>query len=312
MIVAITGGTGFIGRRLALENIETGHSVRVLTRRPQNAVNLPDAVQVYRGDLVNDIKVVRRFIDSADIVFHCAAETGDLNRMYQVNVEGTRNLLEAASNGVGHWVQLSSVGVYGPCRDAIITEESPVRPVGAYAKTKAEADRLVMEATTRHGIGCTILRPSSVFGPDMTNRSLAELATMIKRGLFFFVGAEGASANYIYVKNVIEALMRCARVQHDHGRIYNLSDWCTFERFVEIIADCLGKATPNLRLPERPVRWIVRILEVIPGMPLNSSRIDALVNRCKYPSTRIEQELHYTHKISMEEGIRESIACWQF
>ena len=310
MLIAITGGTGFIGKHLVLENLKSGNAVRVLTRRSAHAADLPDAVKLYRGDLTNDIKILPGFVDGADVVFHCAAENRNGNHMYRVNVQGTRNLLDAASNRVGHWVQLSSVGVYGRCRDAVITEESPLRPVGAYAETKAEADRLVTEATTRHGVHCTILRPSIVFGPDMPNRSLMELAAMIKRRLFFFVGAEGASANYIHVKNVIEALMRCAHVQHDRGRVYNLSDWCTFEKFVEIIAHCVGKTTPKLRLPEQPVRWIVRILEVVPGMPLNSSRIDALVDRCKYPSTRIEQELHYTHKISMEEGIRESIASW--
>lgn len=311
MLVAITGGTGFVGRYLVLENLEAGNSVRVLTRRSSSAVELPDAVKLYRADLTQDIEILPSFIDGADVVFHCAGENISEDDMYGVNVQGTRNLLDAASNSIGHWVQLSSVGVYGRCRDAVITEESPLRPVGAYEETKAEADRLVTEASTRHGVHCTILRPSIVFGPDMPNRSLVELAAMIKRRLFFFVGAEGASANYIHVKNVIEALMRCARVQHDRGRVYNLSDWCTFEKFVEIIAHCVGKTTPKLRLPEHPVRWIVRTLEVVPGMPLSSSRIDALVNRCKYPSTRIEQELHYTHKISMEEGIRESIASWQ-
>src|SRR5574341_4931 len=63
------------------------------------------------------------------------------------------------------WVQLSSVRVYGPVREGVVDESRPYAPRGEYETTKAESDRLVLEAFERGAFSCTILRPSIDFGP---------------------------------------------------------------------------------------------------------------------------------------------------
>lgn len=306
MIVAITGGSGFIGRRLALRHLALGDEVRVLSRK---CTGLPQAVTCCRGDLLEPDSLAG-FVDKADVLYHCAGQLTDTALMKNLHVDGTRRLAGIASGNIGHWVQLSSVGVYGPVSSGLITENSPLRPSGVYETTKCESDRIVLDAAESGAFTCSILRPSNVFGGEMTNRSLFAMTRMIENRLFFFIGEPGASANYIHVDNVVEALVLCATLPRAKGRIYNLSDHRTMEQFAGAIAAALGRPSPRLRLPKEPVLWLGKLLGNMPGFPLTASRINALSNRAFYAADAIRDELGYHHVISMEEGIRDLVeAC---
>ena len=304
MIVAVTGGTGFIGKRLVARHTADGDTVRLLTRRPSAEVAAMGSVELHRGDLAAGTADLGPFVDGADVLYHCAGEVRDPARMRALHVDGTRKLAAAAAGRIGRWVQLSSVGAYGACRDGVVTEETPLSPEGTYECTKAESDGLVTEAAADGAFGLTILRPSNVFGSDMPNRSLLAMISMIERGLFFFIGKPGAVASYVHVDGVIEALVRCGHLAEACGRTYNLSERRTLEQFVAAIADALGKHPPTARLPEAPVRLAAKVFGKIPGVPLTESRVSALVNRTVYPDTRIRSELRYVHPVSIEEGLR--------
>jgi nucleoside-diphosphate-sugar epimerase len=310
MIIAITGGTGFIGRKLVSCHLARGDEVRVLSRRPPAQSGLPATVRHWPGDLAGSADL-RPFVDAAEILYHCAGEIRNTDLMQAVHVGGTRSLIEAAAGRIGRWVQLSSVGAYGPVSEGSVTEDAPLKPVGAYELTKTESDRLVVEAAGRGAFSCAILRPSNVFAADMTNSSLFALIRMIDKGLFFFIGKPGASANYIHADCVVHALTACAVAPEAKGRIYNLSDHRTREEFMGTIADALGRPAPRLRFPEKPVRWAAGLFGGIPGFPLTESRITTSVNRSIYPIARIQQELGYAHVISMEAGLRQLVAAYR-
>jgi len=311
MIVAITGGTGFIGKRLVLRHLEKGNTVRVLTRREPNETGLPNNVFLYQEDLTSSVKNLVSFVDGAELLYHCAAEINKPNLMLNVHIQGTRNLIEAASGKIGIWIQLSSVGVYGPHFSGVVTEETPLNPIGIYETTKAESDNLVIEAAARKAITFSMLRPSNVFGPSMTNQSLFQMIGMINKRLFFFIGKPGASANYIHVDNVVEGLVQCGKMDAARGRIYNISDYRTIEEFVTVIADELRKPMPMLRLPETPIRWMAKLCERLPHFPLTESRVNALTNRSVYSIERIQYELGYTHQVPMEDGLRQMVKVWK-
>ena len=311
MLAAITGGTGFIGKKLVARLLERGDTVRLLTRSVTPGENsLP--VEIHSCDLltagVADISTV---LDGVEVLYHCAGQLRDTNIMRALHVDVTHKLVEAASGRVGHWVQLSSVGVYGSAAQEVITEDSILAPVGEYEITKAESDQIVVEAANRGGFSCSVLRPSNVFGAGMSNQSLFSLIAMIERGLFFYIGRPGASANYLHVNNVVEGLICCGTMRAAKGRTYNLSDHCAMERFIAIIARALGKDAPRLRLPEPVVRALVRLLGDIPGVPLTEARVNALTSRAVYPNTRIERELGYCHQVTMEKGLLELLASWR-
>ncbi len=305
MLAAITGGTGFIGRNLAGLHLAAGDRVRVLSRRA--APDLPSGSAVYQGDLADEQSDLHPFVADADVLYHCAGEIRHTQQMRGLHVEGTRRLLVAASGRVGRWVQLSSVGVYGPRRTGAINESAPIAPSGEYERTKAESDRLVGVS----GIPYCILRPSIVFGKAMPSLSLRQMITMIDRGLFFFIGKPGASANYIHVRNVVHALQLCATHPQALGKAFNLSDHHSLEEFVGMLAAALGKTPPRLRLPEWLPRAAAATMRWLPGFPLSASRVDALTNRSHYPIERAQKEIGYVHQVSMQQGIDELVAEWK-
>jgi len=223
---------------------------------------------------------------------------------------GTRTLLEAAVGQIGRWVQLSSVGVYGPHRVGVVTEGTAPNPGGLYEVTKKASDDLVIAARERGDLeSFTVLRPSIVFGANMPNRSIFQMVRMIELGLFFFIGAPGASANYIVVSNVVDALVLCATQPQAADRIYNLSDWSTMEDFVGAISTAVGRFPPRVRIPETPVRLLARTMELVPRTPLTESRVDAMVNRARYSIDRIQSELGYAHAVSIADGLRNLVAA---
>lgn len=310
MLVGITGGTGFIGKTLVLRHLAKGDTVRLLSRRSANNITSPN-IHVFHGDLTGPVESLIPFVDRVDILYHCAAEIKDQTKMYSVNVKGTQNLCLAADHRIGRWVQLSSVGAYGPQYRGIVTEQSPLNPVGIYEKTKTESDQIVINAARANAFTYSILRPSNVFGPTMRNQSLFQMIAMINKGLFFFIGKPGASVNYIHVDNVVEGLVRCGKMSAARGQIYNLSEHRTIEVFVSVIAAELRKPMPKTRLPEMLVRWMAKLCGWLPHFPLTESRVNALTTRSVYSIERIQHELGYAHKVSMEDGLCQIVKAWK-
>ena len=311
MIVAITGGTGFIGKKLVARLLEHGNTVRLLTRNPDFS-RKSTLLEVYECDLVTaEIAELSSMLDGVEVLYHCAGQLHDSSIMKALHVDATRKLTEAAARRVAHWVQLSSVGVYGPVAEGTVTEESTPNPVGQYEMTKAESDKIVVDAANHGGFSYSILRPSNVFGAGMSNQSLFGMIAMIDKGLFFYIGKPGASANYIHVNNVTEGLIRCGTLPSAIGKIFNLSDHRTMEHFVGSISDALGRTPPQLRIPRAIAQLAGNTLGKLPGFPLTRSRVHALANYSHYPISRIQQQLGYQHIVSMEEGLKELVAAYK-
>lgn len=299
MKVGITGAAGFIGSLLVEKHLRLGDSVHVLSRKK---ANLSDKVNFHLGDLL-DANSLESFVSDIDVLYHCAAEIRDESKMKAVNVEGTRNLIAASSGKIKHWVQLSSVGVYGPVSSGVITEEQSYTPINEYERTKLDADLLVLEAAKNKAFTYTIIRPSIVFGAKMRNKSLFELIKTIDKGFYFFIGNKGASANYVPVENIIEALYLAATNAKAVNGIYNVSNWCTIEDFIGFISKELQKPFPKFRVPIKPIIFLAKITSFIPRNPLTISRLNALSNRSVYSTKKIEKELNFKPVYTMEKGI---------
>jgi len=307
-VIAITGGTGFVGRHLVARHVALGDEVRYLTRSTSKPVL--SGARPFNGDLRAESGLIS-FVAGVDILYHCAAELLDTNIMADVNVRGTERLLAAAQGEVDRLVHLSSTGVYGPVRSGVVDEKNILAPANSYERSKAAADELVQAAVAK-GLQCVILRPSNVYGPNMPNQSLFQLIRMIDLGLFCHVGSRIAVANYIHVSNVVDALTLCAdRILPESGRSYIVSDSCTMCQFIEWIAMGLDRKVPSCRLPELPVRLLARVGQYFPGFPLRESRIDALTSTVRYSTTRIELEMGYRNRVSLKDGVCEMVAAWK-
>ena len=278
MKVAITGGSGFIGRKLVNALIKQGHSVKVLTRKKETEKVINDAADLYIGDLLDDQFVLDDFIEGVDIIYHCAGTLQGNDHIFETNVLGTKRLLEAVSGKLKHWVQLSSIGVYGKYKEGIVTEENIISPSGLYEETKAEADKLVIEKSKEGNFTYSVLRPSNVYGNDMVNQSLFQMIGLINKKVFFYIGDKQAIVNYIHVNNVVESLILCGIQKEAKDAIFNISDYIKLETIVNIIAKKLNKRNPILILPKSMLTLIASIGVNWEKWPLTLPRIDALTN----------------------------------
>ena len=295
MIIAITGGGGFIGSLLVDKHLKQGDQVRLLSR---NTLLERKNVQYFFGDLSNSSVDLSDFVDGVDILYHCAGEVNNKSLMRELHVNGTQRLVDVAQGKIGRWVQLSSVGVYGACRDGTITEDSNEQPFGIYEQTKTESDKIVKNS----GIPCVILRPSNIFGIDMPNQSLRGLLHTIQKGLFFYIGKEDKSlVNYVHIADVVEALMCCGSDDKALGEVFNLSQSETVEKMITSFASGIGSDKKILRLPEIVVRVLVSVFGKIPKFPLTSSRVDALTGRCVYDSIKVQKILGFKYSMTLEE-----------
>lgn len=301
-IACVTGAKGFIGRVLVSELLKTGFTVRVLSRRTQH--DWPPGVSAFRNDLASQSHNLEEFVDGAEILFHCAGNLLDTEQMHQVNVVGTQRLIDVARRRVVRWVQLSSIGVYGPVEEGLVDEYSPVNPSNPYEKSKAIADQRLLDAAAEQAFELTILRPSNVYGPEMSANYLRSLRSLVKKRRFFYIGPPGASATFVHVNDVVRALLLCAEKTHAAGRIYNLSGNDSFEHLIKCLANIDRVPEPILRIPLYPMKILAYSLGRIPGFPLTPQRFRALTSRVFYDSSRIGRELGYTPSIELASGLK--------
>ena len=284
--------------------LKRGDEVRVLSRRSSDTTSTFQGAKWCQGDLCHPINPA--FLDGVDTLYHLAAELRNPAQMEAVNVRGTANLLTAAKRaGVRRWIQLSSVGVYGPPTSLIVTEGTTPEPANEYERTKLAADRLVQEACRRSNMEHVILRPSNLIGAEMKNGSFFALVKTVSRGRYFFIGPRGAIATYVHVEDVVRALVACQDAPK--GGVYNLSSDCTWEALIERIASLVGVRPPRMRIPALPLRFVIGALEGHMRLPLNSSRLASLTNRSRYSSDRIIHELGFSFAKPMPDGIEDVV-----
>jgi nucleoside-diphosphate-sugar epimerase len=232
-VLAITGGTGFVGSRLIDLALEAGHQVRALTRRAQ-----PDrqGVAWVRGDL-EAVDALAALCAGADAVIHVAGVVNapDRDGFARGNVVGTRNMLAAAHGaGVARFVHVSSLAAREP-------------GLSAYGWSKAQGDRLV-EAS---GLDWTIVRPPAIYGPG--DLEMLELFRLAKRGLALL--PPGGRVSLIEVGDLGRLLLALA-LTDDCRAVLDADDgveggWSHAE-FARAIGAALGKRVAALALP-RPM-----------------------------------------------------------
>lgn len=205
MIAAVTGARGLIGRYIVTALLELGCSVRVISRHYEGWGEMHSNVHVIVAD-INDVGVMKSFLEGAEVVFHCAAELHDESLMYSTNVQGTVNIINALkmADSVKYFCCLSSAGVVGPSKDRLVDEQSVCRPNNLYEKTKHEAEQLVLQAGLDMSV--CILRPANVF--DALKLGLVQMgvrSSLKDKLLLGFRGNEGA--HIVHAKDVAAAAL---------------------------------------------------------------------------------------------------------
>lgn len=309
--ILITGSNGFVGKILFNSLLKENYDITELTRNKKKDTENNYII----ADLSKPNCMDKVSLHKFDTIIHCAGELNNPDLMRKLHVDGTKYILDSIKKqkleSPPHWIQLSSVGVYGPQdsknKRRIVTEESPYKPQGEYEVTKTESDQLVIKANKEGIIRHTILRPSNIFGSNMPNNSLRSLIHTIKSKRFFYIGNGDAISTYVHVDDVILGIIKSIEDPKAIGQIFNISSDCPQKLLIQHIANTLKISEPKLKLPIVAVTIITNILSKLITFPLNQSRIQSLINTTTYPSDKIRNELRLEFRKPMPSSIDDLI-----
>jgi nucleoside-diphosphate-sugar epimerase len=209
-LVALTGGTGFVGSHVADALLAAGFRVRALVRRPDDVAWLTgSAVALVKGD-VRDPATLPALVEGAAAVVHVAGKTSARNEAEYMasNAAGTENVSAAARGHApkAHVVLVSSQAAGGPSRDGspVRAADAP-RPVSSYGRSKLAGE----EALRRSGVPFTILRPSAVYGPRET--AIRDLFVAASRGVVPVLAGGRPRIQLVYGPDVGAAVVGALR-----------------------------------------------------------------------------------------------------
>jgi len=316
MKALVTGATGFVGSHLVHELLSRGYEVRVLARDFQKAEKFNKYnIDIVYGDLKDESSLVTA-TKEIEIVYHLAALLGGPGicegDLYEVNVEGTRRLLDASiSNGVKKFLYLSGGAVIGDVTYGA-NENSTCNPSTPYARTKYDGEQLVLKYMKDFGISSTIVRSTMVYGPGEVRYKL-KMMKMIKRGLFRIIGDGKNQTSWVYIDNLVDGLLLASMSDKAIGEIYIISDErpYTMNEFVEAASEALGVKTPG-HIPNGlaliaavAFEGLSKISKIDP--PLFRDRIVSLTANHSCDCSKARKELGYNPKITLREGLKRTV-----
>lgn len=303
--ICITGASGFVGRHLVSRLIEKGFDVQVLTRTSSH--QFPKQIKVIIGDLLNSNFDFTYFVSECDVLINCAGEFYNPNRMMELHVNGLKRMLEyiiqlnQINGRVIHFIQLSSVGVYGALDgsvdEKIISETSNVCPRNPYELTKSLADSLIQDMANKNHFSYSILRPSNIVGIGMTNQSFAALLKAVRGKFFFYIGSRSVISTYIHVNDVVDALLVIIMDGRSKNKIFNLSKDCRLSDIVLKVTNKYGGCKYCPCLPIWLVKFLVWLINKFIKLPLSKNRMNALSSKTTYSSDKIRNVLGFIPSI---------------
>ena len=322
MKVLITGGTGFIGSRLALRCLQRGDSVTLLGQVNNAGEKENLRVLENRGAKtilvsVTDRDRVLEAMEGIECVYHLAAAQHEANvpdqHFRNVNVTGTENVLEGSVRaGVKKFVHGSTIGVYGDALEGQIDETSSFQPNNIYGVTKLEAEKVVLRFQEK--IPVVIIRISETYGPG--DYRLLKLFKAIKKGMFFVIGNGKNLHHLIHIDDLIDGLFLATTVEEAEGKAMVLAgkDVLTTREMAGVVAAQLKKTLPSWQIPLFPFLLLATVLEAILrplGIqpPLHKRRMDFFKKSFSFSQEQSKAVLGFVPKIAFREGVADT-AKW--
>ena len=260
-IYIVTGASGFLGNNIIrmLEHDDNAE-VRAFVLNGESISSLNNLkCSIYYGDVTKADTLNSVFEGSGDaeiFVIHCAAvvyiKSKYNSRVYDVNVNGTKNIVDKVLEYKAKLIYVSSVHAIPEKSDGnLISEVSIFNPdnvVGLYAKTKAEAARYVMDSVKDKGLNACIVHPSGILGPyDFSNSHLTALVREIVRGKLPMCVKGGY--DFVDVRDVAKGIiMACDKGKK--GECYIMSgEFVSIKKLADLVCDVVGKKRIKVVLP---------------------------------------------------------------
>lgn len=311
----VTGATGFLGGALALRLAREGAQVKALGRSPEKANFLrgQQGIELVKGD-ISDSARTHHVIQGCEYVFHAAVSYGDWEQQHAVNVEGTRNVMEAAAAaGSARVVVVSSIAAYGYERSGSVTEMDALMPVAGepYNTTKIKAETAARELGVQHRLSYSIIRPGMIYGP----RSEAWTDRMMRhasRRFIIWLGDGGGSVFPIHVDDVVDMMLILATHPAANGEAFNCVNTSpvTWREFLL----AYGKLVHNERWLGVPVELASGIVSILAAVsPAHSQGrvlpkvLPALYRKLTIDMGKARDLLGWQPKIDLQAGIESCV-----
>lgn len=323
MRVLVTGATGFVGGQLVPELCRLGLELRLLVRDRRKAQRWSAAgAELVEGDLF-DAPALARGCVGVDAVLHVAGltKTWRAAEFERVNVEGTRQLAQAAVNaGVGRFLLVSSLAAAGPSGpDRPRTEEDPPAPVSAYGRSKLGGERVASEVLAARGVRLAILRPPIVYGEG--DRDFFVVFQQVARGLVPLVGGRAALEkrfSLVHVRDLARGLAGAvARADLEGSYFLPGPQDASFGEVIALAGRAVGRQP---RMPPVPA-WLAWPVALALESAASALRKTTIVSRDKLTEAaqpgwacsgdRARAAFGYAPSIALEEGFASAVAWYR-
>lgn len=308
--VLVTGATGFVGSRLS-ELLSTKEKAEVtgIGRNLDRVSHLQkQGVSLKAMDLL-DTDALKRAVDDKKFIFHTAAVLdAKPETAYSINVGATEKLIKLAGEaGVSRFIHVSTVGVYDMTGRDEVNESTPLalKHSATYPRTKAQAEERARKMAEKYGLELSIVRPSMIYGPGHGIWSEGMFQNILE-GKPVFLGDGSAHFNPIYLDDVVEAVILCAKHENASGESFNISsDVTTWREFMSHYGQLCDKEPKGLPLI---VARLMAFANKIPGIntPIDQGFIE-MANSFKYfPTGKAQRLLGWEPKVDLKEGLNKT------
>jgi UDP-glucose 4-epimerase len=309
--ILVTGATGFVGSRLS-EILSTNEKAKVtgVGRNLDRAFYLSKhGVDLQAVDLMN-ADGLKELVKGKEIVFHTAAILGSDPEVAQiVNVEATETLVKlAGESGVKRFVHVSTVGACDMAGLKVVDETASLAldHSSTYPRTKAEAEIRATEVAKQFDMELSIVRPSMIYGPGHGVWS-EDMFRNVLKGKPVMLGDGSAHFNPVYIDDVADALILCAKHSHAAGEVFNVSaETTTWKEFMGHYSDLSGK---NLKSVPVFIARLMAFANKIPGIstPIDRGFIEMATSQNEFPHQKATELIGWEPKVPYEEGMKRTI-----
>lgn len=311
MKALVTGGSGYFGSLLLRMLRERELQTAVLDI--SDAEDRPADVVFHQAD-IRDRQAVRQSVQGYDVVFHNVAQVPlakDRRLFWSVNVEGTRNLCDAAlSEGCSKLVYTSSSAVFGIPRTNPVSEQTPPEPREAYGRAKLEGERICREYAEK-GLDVTIIRPRTILGHGRLG-IFQILFEWVRTGVKIPVLSGGHNTyQFVHAYDLAEACILAA--ENPGSNLYNIgaTRFGTMREGLQTLCEHAKTGARVFSLPMRPVEWAMQVSSLLGLSPLGPYHALMYGRSLYFDISKAQRELGYAPRYSNAEMLIESYEWYQ-
>ncbi len=294
--------------------------MRALVRRTSNTKHLQTLAHVKMAEgSVEDAASVDAAVSGTDAIIHCAGLVKARNEaeLSRVNVDGTRNLIEAAKkHGVKRFVLVSSLEASGPSRDGKPVAVDQERPCTAYGRSKLAGEKAAL--AEKDSVRVVVLRPGAIYGPR--DVEILEAFKSVKRGLMPTIAGGRALGSFVWGPDCAAACIRALEADVASGSVYFVDDGgpaVTQREFLEMVEDALGKrALVRVSLPKGFLKTVALGVEAFgkasgKAVMLTREKADMLLQDFVSDSSATQRELGWKPEVKLGDGVRRAVTWYR-